>query len=284
MKKSILLAVAFLTSVSMYATDLFTGSKYVSWDDGGLQIEAAQFANAEPGQKIVVNFTGATDGIEFKVLDDYHHIPGSREAAWINGDGVYEQFLTAKAVDDIQANGLEIIGANFTITKVELLDGKSDLKEGYTVWTGFFWADNWTTLELYAEGYNSVDFSKVSAIRFYSEAVGTNYVINFLKGWNEGEKFADQTAMTDGNGYKELALTDALRTAIAEAEHWMIQFNKETLAPFNVTDVVLVMKTEEETGIEEVADVTSSARKCFKDGQLVIEKGVRTFNVLGLEL
>jgi hypothetical protein len=281
MKKLFFLAAAMFAAMTINATDLFNGSKHVSWSDGGLQIQAAQFAGAQAGQKIVVTYTGASDGIEFKVLGDFHHLPGSREAAWIGGNGAFEQFLTAAAVTDLQANGLEIIGANLTITKVELLDGK-DLKEGITVWTGFFWADEWSTLELYAEGYNAVDFSKVRAIRFYSEAAGSTYVLNFLKGWGEGEKFADQTAMTDGAGYKELVLTDDLRANLAGASHWMVQYNKEGLDAFNVTDIVLVLK-DTTTAISNT-DVEAKAVKMVENGQIVIIKNGIRYNALGAKL
>ena len=226
MKKISLVALFAALVMSVNATDLWTGSKHVSWSDGGLQIQADQFAGAQAGQKIVVTFSDASDGMEFKVMNtNFDHLAGSREALWISGNGSVEQFLTVAAVDSLKLHGLEIIGANFIVTKVELLDGR-DLKEGLTVWTGFFWADEWKTLELYRDAYAGVDFSKVSAIRFYSEAASGAYVLNFMKGWGEGEKFADQTAMTDGEGYKELALTDDLRTALSEASHWLIQCNR----------------------------------------------------------
>ena len=247
MKKISLLAFFAALVMTANATDLWTGTKHVSWGDGGLQIAASEFAAAQAGQKIVVHFTGATDGIEFKVMNaNFDHLAGSREAAWISGDGSFEQFLTPAAVDSLKAHGLEIIGANFNVSKVELLDAK-ELKDGITVWTGFFWADTWSTLELYAEGYSYVDFSEVAAIRFYTEAAGTGYVINFLEAWGDGGKIADQTAMTDGVGYKELQLTDGLRTRLAAASHWMIQFNKEALSAFNATDIVLLPKTAEIT-------------------------------------
>ena len=211
MKKLSLLTLFAAVVMTVNATDLFVGSKHVSWDDGGIDIAASEFAEAVAGQKIAVSFTDATDGIEFKLLEVWDHLAGSRKSAWISGDGTFEQFLTATAVADLKEHGLQVIGANFTCTKIELLDGK-DPKEGISVWTGFFWADSWSTLELYKEGYAGVDFSKVKAIRFYSEAAGTEYVLNFLKGWSDGEKFADQTNMTDGEGYKELALTDELHS------------------------------------------------------------------------
>lgn len=282
MKKISLVALFAALVMSVNATDLWTGSKHVSWSDGGLQIQAAQFAGAQAGQKIVVTFSDASDGMEFKVMNtNFDHLAGSREALWISGNGSVEQFLTVAAVDSLKLHGLEIIGANFTVTKVELLDGR-DLKEGLTVWTGFFWADEWKTLELYRDAYAGVDFSKVSAIRFYSEAASGAYVLNFMKGWGEGEKFADQTAMTDGEGYKELALTDDLRTALSEASHWMIQFNKEAINAFNVTDIVLVLK-DDTTAVENV-EAEAKAVKMIENGQVIIIKNGIRYNALGAQL
>ncbi|MBO4519389.1 MAG: hypothetical protein J5704_05060 [Paludibacteraceae bacterium] len=281
MKKISILFAALFAAMTINATDLWTGSKHVSWNDGGLQIQATEFAAAQPGQKIVVTFSDASDGMEFKVMNaNFDHLAGSREALWISGNGTVEQFLTVAAVDSLKLHGLEIIGANFTATKVELLDGKT-LKEGLTVWTGFFWADDWKTLELYRDAYAGVDFSKATAIRFYSEAASGAYVLNFLKGWGEGEKFADEKAMTDGEGYKELALTDDLRTAVSEASHWMIQFNKEAIDAFNVTDIVLVM--EEEQAVDNV-DATTKAVKRIVDGQVVIVRDGKMYNALGTQL
>ena len=122
MKKISLIALFAALVMSVNATDIWTGSKHVSWEDGGVQIAAEQFANAQPGQKIVLHFTDATDGVEFKVMNEnFDHLAGSREAAWISGNGIFEQFLTQEAVVTLKAHGLEIIGANFTCTQVELV-------------------------------------------------------------------------------------------------------------------------------------------------------------------
>lgn len=244
MKKISLVALFAALVMSVNATDIWTGSKHVSWDDGGLQIAADQFAAAQPGNLLKVHFTGASDGIEFKVMNaNFDHLAGSREAAWISGDGAFEQFLTKTAVDSLKAYGLEIIGANFTATQVELLESKT-LKEGYTVWTGFFWADSWSTLELYRDGYSNVDLSQATALRIYSEANRSDFVINIKENWDPEGQIADQTAMTAGEGYMELPLTDDLRTRLANASHWMIQFDKQAGDPFNVTDIVLVMPVQ----------------------------------------
>ena len=281
MKKISLVALFAALVMSVNATDIWTGSKHVSWADGGLQIAADQFAAAQPGNLIKVHFTGATDGIEFKVMNaHFDHLAGSREAAWISGDGVFEQFLTPTAVDSLKAYGLEIIGANFTCTKVELLESKT-LKEGFTVWTGFFWADEWTTLELYWNGYAGVDFNDVKALRIYSEANRSDFVINIKENWDPEGQIADQSAMTAGEGYMELPLTDDLRNRLANAGHWMIQFNKETGAAFNVTDIVLVGNFP--TALSNTA-VESKDVKFFENGQLVIIKNGVKYNALGAQL
>ena len=284
MKKIFLFIAVAAMSITASATDIWTGTKHVSWSDGGVQIAADQFTAAQPGQKIVVSFNGASDGIEFKVMNQFFdHLAGSREAAWISGDGAFEQFLTPAAVDSLKAYGLEIIGANFNCTKVELLDGKT-LKDGFTVWTGFFWADEWSTLELYWNGYAGVDWSKATALRIYSEAGRSDFVINvILNAWPDqgGENVANQEAMTAGEGYMELPLTDELRTKLAEASKWMIQFNKEEGAPFNVTDIVLV--GDFTTAIDNTA-VESKAVKFFENGQLVIIKNGVKYNALGAQL
>lgn len=278
-----LFAAAAIMSLSATAADLFNGPKHVSWAEGGIQIAASSFADTKAGDKIVVTYTGATDGMEFKVMNaNFDHLAGSREAMWVNGDNTLEQFLTATAVDSLKLYGLEIIGANFTATKVELLEGKAEMKEGYVVWTGYFWADEWSTLELYADGYRGVDFSKVEAIRFYSEASANTYVLNFLKNWDADGKFADQSNMTFGEGYAELVMTDELRTAMSEAPHWMIQFNKESIDPFNVTDVVLVMAESEESAVDNIPAV--KAKKTIRNGQLLIEKDGVIYNALGARI
>ena len=283
MKKISLVALFAALVMSVNATDIWTGSKHVSWADGGLQIAADQFAAAQPGNLIKVHFTGATDGSEFKVMNThFDHLAGSREAAWINGDGAFEQFLTPTAVDSLKAYGLEIIGANFTCTKVELLESKT-LKEGFTVWTGFFWADEWSTLELYWNGYAGVDWSKTTALRIYSEAGRSDFLINIKENWDAEGQIADQSAMTAGEGYMELPLTDDLRNRLAKAGHWMIQFDKggNEKAAFNVTDIVLVGNFP--TALSNIA-VESKAVKFFENGQLVIIKNGVKYNALGVQL
>lgn len=284
MKKIFTLIVLSVLALSVNATDLFTGSKHVSWGDGGLQIAKDKFSDAKEGNKIVVTFTGASDGIEFKVMNEhFDHLPGSREACWINGNGNVEQFLTTAAVDQLKQYGLEIIGANFTVTKVELLEGKNNVTEN-TIWTGYFWIDGWKTLELYSDAYCNIDFSKYSAIRFYSEAGRTNYVLNFLQSWEgDNSKFADQGDMEMTNEYAELTLTDPLRTSIENASHWMVQyFQGEGQDAFNITAIELVpVNVAIETTTVEKAE---KVQKSLQNGRVVINKGGVKYNAVGQKL
>ena len=147
-------------------------------------------------------------------------------------------------MEELKAYGLEIGGNGFNALRVELVDGKASLPEGVNVWTGYFWADDWNTMYLYWNGYRYVDFNDVKAIRFYHQANRSDFVLNVRDNWDGdgGVEIANINAMTAGEGYMELPLTDYMREKIAASEHLLVQFNKESGAAFNVTDIVLVME------------------------------------------
>lgn len=238
MKKIFTLALLSIMALAVNATDLFSGSKHVSWGDGGIQIEAAKFADAKPGDKIVISYTGADGGVEFKVMSDFHRLPGSLAWKGINGEGSFEQFLTVAAVNQIKESGLEIIGDNFTCTKIELLAGKDNVTE-YTIWTGYFWMDEWSTIEIHKSCFDGINWADYKAIRFYSEAGRTDYVINVMATWSN--KLGDQSTMTMTNEYAELSLEGVnMASILADTDRLMIQCNKEGGAPFNFTSVELV--------------------------------------------
>ena len=142
---------------------------------------------------------------------------------------------------------MEICGKGFTATKVWYGDGKDNVDEN-TVWTGYFWMDEWSTLEIAKTSFDGINWSDYKAIRFYSEANRTDYVINVLTKWGDGGKLGDQTTMTMTNEYAELSLEGIDMTAkLADVDRLMVQCNKEGGNPFNFTAIVLVKK--EGTGI-----------------------------------
>ena len=226
---------------------LWKGNQHVAYGESSvITLDKALFATATAGQKLIVKY--ATDDekeIELKVTNEsFDHLAGSREQAKLNGNGRFEHFLTPKAVEELKAYGLEIGGNGFNALRVELEDGKASLPEGINVWTGYFWADNWNTMYLYWNGYRYVDFNDVRAIRFYHQANRSNFVLNVRDNWDDdgGVEIANIGAMTAGEGYMELPLTDYMREKIGASEHLLVQFNKEGGDPFNVTDIVLVME------------------------------------------
>ena len=239
MKKVFLLMCLMATTVIASATDVWEGEHAVSWSNT-LTIEKGKFTDMKVGDKLVIEFKDATD----KVIELHSNggmLPGTRFEHHIYSDqSSVEVFATPAMLASLKEYGLEVCGAEFTATKIWYGDGKDNVDEN-TVWTGYFWMDSWSTLEITKNCFAGVDWSKVKAIRFYSEANRTDYVINVLTKWDEGGKLGDQTTMTMTNEYAELNVEDIImEEALADVDRLMIQCNKEAGEPFNFTAVVLV--------------------------------------------
>ena len=247
MKKVFLLMCLMATTVIASATDVWEGEHAVNWDNT-LQIEKGEFTDMKVGDKLVIEFKNATD----KVIELHSNggmLPGTRFEHHIYSDqSSVEVFATPAMLASLKEYGLEVCGVGFTATKIWYGDGKDNVDEN-TVWTGYFWMDDWSTLEITKNCFAGVDWSKVKAIRFYSEANRTDYVINVLTKWGEGGKLGDQTTMTMTNEYAELNVEDIImEEALADVDRLMIQCNKEAGEPFNFTAVVLVK--DDATGID----------------------------------
>ena len=145
---------------------------------------------------------------------------------------------------------MEICGKGFTATKLWYGDGKDNVDEN-TVWTGYFWMDEWSTLEIAKTSFDGINWSNYKAIRFYSESNRTDYVINVLTKWGDDGKLGDQTTMTMTNEYAELSLEGIDMTAkLADVDRLMVQCNKEGGNPFNFTAIALVKNNA--TGVADV--------------------------------
>ena len=258
MKKVFLLLCLLATTTIATATDLWEGTHAVDWSNT-LTIEAAKFADAQVGQKIVVEFKDATGEVIELHSTDQHEM---------------EVFITPGMLACLKEHGMEICGKGFTATKVWYGDGKDNV-DGNTVWTGYFWMDEWSTLEVAKTSFDGINWSDYKAIRFYSEANRTDYVINVLTKWGDGGKLGDQTTMTMTNEYVELSLEGIDMTAkLADVDRLMVQCNKEGGNAFNFTAIVLVKK-EVDTGVRDLtARHTSTASKIFNlAGQRVVNPG-----------
>jgi hypothetical protein len=245
MKKAFLL-ISLMVSTIASATDVWEGTHAVKWDNT-LAIEAAKFADAQVGQKLVVDFKEATGDV-IELHSNGGMLPGTRYEHHLYADqSSMEVFITPGMLARLKQSGMEICGANFTATKVWYGDGKDNVDEN-TVWTGYFWMDEWSTLEVAKTSFDGINWSDYKAIRFYSEANRTDYVINVLTKWGDGGKLGDQGTMTMTNEYAELSLEGIdMAARLADVDRLMVQCNKEGGEPFNFTAIVLVKK--DATGI-----------------------------------
>ena len=270
MKKLFLLMCLMATTTIVSATDLWEGTHAVNWDNT-LTIEAAKFVDAQVGQKIVIEFTNAT-GEVIELHSNGGMLPGTRYEHHIYADqSSMEVFITPGMLACLKEHGMEICGTGFTATKAWYGDGKDNVDDN-TVWTGYFWMDEWSTLELAKTSFDGINWSDYKAIRFYSEANRTNYIINVLTKWGDDGKLGDQTTMTMKNDYAELNIENIdMAAKLAEVDRLMVQCNKEGGDPFNFTAIVLVKK--ETTGIN-----TLNVEREMLNGEVYNLAGQRVHN------
>ena len=268
MKKVFLLMCLMATTVIASATDVWEGEHAVNWGNT-LTIEKGKFTDMKVGDKLVIEFKDAT-GEVIELHSNGGMLPGTRFEHHIFSDqSSVEVYATPSMLASLKEYGLEVCGVGFTATKIWYGDGKDNIDEN-TAWSGFFWMDDWSTLEITKNCFAGVDWSKVKAIRFYSEANRTDYVINVLTKW-EGGKLGDQTTMTMTNEYAELNVENInMEAALADVDRLMIQCNKEAGDAFNFTAVVLVK--DGGTGIAAVAksqELTANSQYFNLAGQRV---------------
>ena len=266
MKKVFLLLCLMATTVIASATDVWEGTHAVSWNNT-LTIEKGKFTDMKVGDKLVVEFVDAA-GEVIELHSNQGMLPGTRFEHHIFPDqSSVEVFATPAMLASLKEYGLEVCGVDFTATKIWYGDGKDNIDEN-TGWSGFFWMDNWSTLEITKNSFADVDWSKVKAIRFYSEANRTDYVINVLTKWGDGGKLGDQTTMTMTSEYAELSLEGInMETALADVDRLMIQCNKEGGEPFNFTAVVLVKNN--------TSDIQTAQRSAKASGEMFNLAGQR---------
>jgi len=254
-----LLAVTMMFSaMTVSAASIWSGNHDVDWSTP-LQLDANLFANAQEGNKLTfsVQVVDATsDAIELKA--NGNKLPGTRFTLCQDWWTTYEVFMTQDMIDTCKVYGMEVTGANYKVTNIDLDNGKAgNMKEGKTIWTGYFWVDSWSTLEVFKEALTAVDLSKYKAMRFYSECPDRDNLIFLLANWSEAGVIAKSEPATDSTvvdnplqryvGYAELDLTKVDPLAIinqVSSDRIMIQMDKQGNNAFNFTDVVLIPKDE----------------------------------------
>ena len=262
----------------------------VTWEKT-FTISKQSFATCQQGNLLKLTLNNATDVIELK--SNGQKLPGSRFSN-IAEAGSYECFLTQAMLDTCKLYGMELCGASFGIKQIEILDGKAgNMKTGETIWTGYFWVDNWKTLELFKEALTAEDLSKYASMRIYHEGPENGFVLKLLANWEDAGKIAEigPSVSTENNplqyksegelNFVELDLTKVNPLTVINtvgSDRLMIQCNKEAQSPFNMTDIVLVPKQGTATTNDEM-DMPSLSIKGIYD---LLGRRVEAINSNGL--
>ena len=202
MKRFIISVLCIMATVLVSATDVWEGSHAVDWNNT-LNITADKFSDAKIGQKIVLEFNVSEEDV-IELHSNGVMLPGTRFAHKLYFDNTsVEVFITQGMLSQLKNTGMEVCGKGFTLSKIWYGDGKDNVT-AETVWTGFFWMDEWSTLEIAKTAFNNIEWGNYKAIRFYSEAGRTDYVINIKASWDEAGHIADASTMTMTDEYAEL--------------------------------------------------------------------------------
>ena len=290
-----MLATALMSSAMVTAEIIWSPAEgqtdtVVTWEKI-FTISKQSFATCQQGNLLKLTLNNATDVIELK--SNGQKLPGSRFSN-IAGAKSYECYLTQAMLDTCKLYGMELCGKSFGIKQIEILDGKAgNMKTGETIWTGYFWVDNWNTLELFKEALTAEDLSKYASMRIYHEGPENGFILNLLANWDNDGKIAEigpsvstennplQYKSEGGLNFVELDLTKVNPLTVINtvgSDRLMIQCNKEAQSPFNMTDIVLVPKQETATVNYEI-DMPSLSIKGIYD---LLGRRVEAINSNGL--
>lgn len=243
MKRLLLFVVLLAGILSANATDIWEGTHDVTWENT-VSIEADQFASVKVGDFIIVDLSfSEEDVIELK--SNGQRLPGTLYTRRGTGYTRHEAYVTAAMLAQLQTYGLEVCGNHFTLSKVSYADGKNNVHEG-AIWTGYFWIDEWKTMELWKEALPA-DLSDYKEMIIYHEANRTDYVLNIRASWDSDGIISDGGShLTKYATYAVLDLSEVDVAGIMTAtssDRLLVQGNKDEGEPFNMTEIVLVRKS-----------------------------------------
>ena len=253
MKKTLLtLVTVFAMTASVSAQEatlvktlpISEGPVSVSWGTP-LYFEASNFEEVVTGNYIQLDLVNTTDVIEIK--SDGKKLPGS-VFCWLgdNASYTYKVYITNDMLAALKTTGLEIVGANFQVAAAAVYSDGFVMPEG-AIWGGFFWVENWNTLELFEEAFSKYDGQRYLDIHLSADnGDNTNYVLNVRTNWNDDGIWAQsgdgQVERTNTVATIDLQTLGITAKNIAErlnSDRLMIQGNPEGGNPFNFTAVVL---------------------------------------------
>ena len=212
--------------------------KEVTWDNT-LTFPAEQFADGvNVGNYIYITFSQTSDVIEIKANGTW--LPGSRYTNLGDNSTDFKAYITNDMLDALKEYGLEICGARFTVTGVRICNDGFVMPEG-AIWGGYFWVDNWNTLEIFKTAFSSYNGERYMDI-YLSEDNGdyTGYFMKVLTKWEPETAWASNELIAHTPKIATIDLQNIdVATSLADVNTLMIQGNKEAGNPFNITAVVL---------------------------------------------
>lgn len=278
------LAIAALTAATIAGTTmaeeptlvktLFTSEegRAVSWAET-LTIPAEDFADAtiQAGNYLYITFSSTTDVIELK--SNGEKLPGS-VFTWLGeGRTDLKVYFTEDMISAVKANGVEFCGANFSVTGVGIYSDGTTAPAG-AVWCGYFWVENWNTIEIFKEAFNKYNGERYLDIYLSDEANYNTYLIKVLTSWENGGLVADNDKIEHKAGLATLDLkaNGINLTSVLTTDRLMIQMNPEGGNPFNIRAVAL--RNDGETGVAEIAAVDSEVVNVYNMQGVVVARGV----------
>lgn len=263
--------------------------------DDSFGIDAAKLQHLEPNDSIAITIIDLTDSycqINIAANDPWTSIPGTNWES-LTAAGTYRYAVTdADLVANIKASGLTIQGKLCTVTKLELLpyqepgddpEPQPETKEyeDTDVWTGDI-AISWNPEE-YAgvelDTYNVqqdmlAGLAKDDSIKiYYADAIsGAQFALTYKAG--ESWSWTD-LAISQHNGfYAYKVASDAIAQDIAD--HGLVIRGQG----YHAIRIV-IGKPKSATGIESVQYSAFSGQKILRNGQVLIIRDSKAYNMLG---
>lgn len=276
-KLTFTLAAALLTAIPSMAEDttvktLYEGEpKEVTWENT-LTIPADQFAdNINIGDYIYITFSKTTDVIEIKANGTW--LPGSRLTQLGDNSTDFKAYITTDMLAALKEYGMEICGASFTVTGVSIRNDGFNMPEN-AIWGGYFWVDNWNTLEIFKSAFANYKDQRYMNIYLSDDVKDyTGYFMKVLTKWDPETVWANNDEIKHEN---KLAVVDLKAIKVAESlaaegvNAVMIQGNKEAGDPFNIVAVTLT-NDDITTGVDNIIE---------NDGNVLVD----VYNLQGVKV
>lgn len=256
MKKFLLAAVAVSASALLLHAEtetvktIYNGEPHnVTWSNT-LTIPAEMFQEGvNIGNYISIAISNPTNTIEIKANGTW--LPGSRYCPL--GDATeFKAYITTDMLAALKEYGMEICGESFTVNSASIMNDGFNMPAD-AVWGGYFWVDNWNTLEIWKTAFDKYDGQRYMDVTLSADnGDNTGYFMKVMTTWNDADIWAANDAIDHQTGYAEINLGNVdVAKALESTDRVMIQANPEGGNPFNLTAVVLSDKSM--AGVENVS-------------------------------